>query len=111
MISNIGRRKVLAQFARCYLSLHTGEPGEGGENVVGTRQLFEGMLMEGELTNVAEQISFEGLNGLTLTHLGFWDAASGGNFLGHTALEIPVKLEYGAEIAFAPMSIFVTVNS
>ena len=75
-----------------YISLHTGDPGETGANEVASsltgyaRKLHTSFTTasSGTLSNSGD-ITFATIthssNSATVTHVGIWDSASGGNFI------------------------------
>jgi hypothetical protein len=68
-----------------YVSLHTADPGEDGSNEVTggsyARQSGSfGAPSAGAIANDA-QIQFTSMPACTVSHVGIWDAVSGGNFL------------------------------
>jgi len=73
-----------------YISLHTADPGETGANEVAggsyARQSGSfGASSNGTISNDA-QIEFTSMPAVTVTHVGVWDALSGGNFIMKAAL-------------------------
>jgi hypothetical protein len=104
-LSVYARNKILDNMLRgvafdptpVYISLHTGDPGVTGANEVtgGTyvRQASSSSnwsaAASAQSSNISS-ISFSGLTpALTITHVGMWDAVSGGNFLNGGALTAP----------------------
>jgi len=68
-----------------YVSLHTADPGEDGSNEVTggsyARQSASFDVAAGGATANSAQIQFTSMPACTVSHVGVWDAASGGNFL------------------------------
>lgn len=60
----------------------------------------------------ANQIAFSAVTGssVTVTHIGIYDAASGGNLLYHSALVASKTLQVGDVLQFAANSIAVTLK-
>ena len=80
-----------------YIALHTGDPGETGANEVSTsltgyaRKSHSSFTTasSGTLSNSGD-ITFATIthssNSATVTHVGIWDSASGGNFISGGAV-------------------------
>ena len=70
--------------AAVYVSLHTGNPGENGANEVTGGSYARKAVTFGAVSNKATSntaaIEFPGMPAATLTHVGLWDASSGGAF-------------------------------
>ena len=68
-----------------YVSAHTADPGGTGasEGVGGSYARVAGTFdaPSSRATANTDIIDFEGMPAATITHVGVWDAASGGNFL------------------------------
>ena len=76
--------------ANPYVSLHTADPGETGASEVSggsyaRQQAAFDAAVSGASTN-SSNIDFAAMPVATVTHIGIWDALSGGNFLYHGAL-------------------------
>jgi len=73
-----------------YVSLHTADPGLTGASEVGggsyARQSVAFSAASGGSTSNTAAVRFEDMPGVTVTHVGIWDAVSGGNFLYGDAL-------------------------
>src|SRR5579871_4513941 len=93
--------------ATVYLSLHTADPGLTGANEVAGNAyartaIAMGAPSGGSGSNAA--LVFPAptpANWGTVTHIGFWDAASNGNFLGGVALTNQVATSIGVPVDFA----------
>lgn len=68
-----------------FISLHTADPGETGANEVAggsyARQQAAFGAAAGGATDNNANIDFATMPAATITHVGVWDAVSGGNFL------------------------------
>lgn len=73
-----------------YVSAHTAAPGESGINEVSggsyARQSMSVAAAASSARDSSSQPAIPIPAGTTVTHTGIWDAASGGNFLGYSAL-------------------------
>ncbi len=71
--------------ATVYTSLHTADPGEtGASEATGgsyARQSTAFNVAAAGLSDNSANIVFTSMPAATLTHVGLWDASSGGNFL------------------------------
>lgn len=86
--------------AAFYVKLHTADPGATGANAAfgdTTRKAatFAAAAADGTITTSADMnwtnVSANG----TVTHVSFWDASSGGNFLGSDDLAVSRTLAIG----------------
>lgn len=73
-----------------YISLHTADPGETGINEVTggsyARQSASFNVAASGATANSGVVDFISMPAVTVTHIGLWDAATGGNFLWGGAL-------------------------
>lgn len=74
--------------AAVYASLHTASPGDNGANeVAGGAPAYARKQMTWNApaggTMDGDSVTFDVPAGTTVTHVGFWDAAAAGNFLGY----------------------------
>jgi hypothetical protein len=73
-----------------YVSLHTGDPGETGTSEVAggsyARQSGSFAVASGGSCDSDAVLTFADMPAETVTHVGVWDAVSGGNFLWGGAL-------------------------
>lgn len=72
-----------------YMSLHTADPGENGTSeVTGGAPAYSRQVVSfnpaasGNLDS-SNQPVFNVPSGVTITHVGFWDSSSGGDFLAY----------------------------
>ena len=82
-----------------YVSLHTSNPGENGASEVtgGTYSRTVASFSAGANKTTSNDviIEFDGMPATTVTHIGLWDAASGGNFWWGGALTASKTLTAG----------------
>lgn len=88
-----------------YVSLHTADPGETGASEAAggsyARQSSTyGAAAAGQVANDAA-INFTSMPAATITHVGIWDAVSGGNFLWGGALSVSRTISSGGTAQFA----------
>lgn len=81
-----------------YISLHTGDPGLDGSNEVTggsyVRKTSTFSSADGNATANTAAIEYAGMPAATVTHVGVWDAESGGNYLWGAA--VTASKTYGA---------------
>lgn len=106
--THLMRTGTWAKSTARYFSLHTADPGDTGTSEVTggsyARQQRDaadanwsaGTATDGTTLNVAA-ITFPApsANWGVVTHVGMWDAVSGGNFMGAGALAIPKTINNG----------------
>lgn len=94
VFSNDGKNSLLDGFAAdaIYASLHTADPSTTGANeVTGGSPAYSresvswAAAASGALTTNA-QIVFDVPASTTITHVGFWSAATNGTFYGHVTI-------------------------
>lgn len=85
-----------------YVSLHTADPGEtGASEVTGASYARQQVAAAGwavaasGATSNLNVIQFVSMPAVTVTHVGIWDALSGGNFLWGGALTASRVVEAG----------------
>lgn len=87
-LSEYARNKLMDSLLAggVFMSLHTDEPGLSGANEVAgqsySRQIADAFSVAkaGEKTSTSD-ITFDNMPGVTVTHIGVWDAKAGGNFV------------------------------
>lgn len=103
-----------------FLSLHTADPGDGGASevtTVGSAYARQSV----PFTNTGANPTIAQNNALvqfatatagwgTLTHVGIWDAATGGNFLMSATINTPKAVLTGDVVRFLANSILVGTN-
>lgn len=99
-----------------YISLHDGDPGEAGASEItagafsyARQQAAFGSPGSGATEN-AGAISWTNLPAKTLTHVGVWDAVSGGNFLWGGALNTSKITNAGDTFTINAGSLDVTLD-
>jgi len=105
--------------ANVYLSLHTADPtedgnvGEVGTGVNYTRQeLSFGAASSGSITTDAA-VTFDpctNTNWGTITHIGIWDASSGGNMLFKGAVTSQKLIEVGDTFQVSTGNLTITLD-
>lgn len=87
-LSTIGKNVLLDGLTAVYASLHSGSPGTNGANELtggspayARKELTMGAA-SGGVRSASNQPTFDIPAGETVAHVGFWDAATAGNFLG-----------------------------
>src|SRR3954468_19028086 len=83
-----------------HASIHTGDPGATGAGEVAggsyTRQLITWLDASNGTKSAVGVLTFQIPAGTTITHLGTWNAATGGTFAGGQALTAPQAFLVGA---------------
>jgi hypothetical protein len=99
-----------------YLALFTAAPNDaGGGTEVSTggygRQTIAFTAASGGTTSNSADVSFtaSGANYGTVTHIGIFDASSGGNLLWHGAMSASKTVEDGDTITFATGNVDLTL--
>ena len=99
-----------------YLALHTADPtdaGSGAEVSGGSyaRQAcaFDAAHATNGNTANTDAESFTVMPACTVTHIGLWDASSGGNLLYHTAVDTDKAVLAGDTISVAAGAVTVTL--
>jgi hypothetical protein len=94
-LSNSGKNALLTGFAgqAAFASLHTADPGTtgttevaGGTPAYARKTITWGTPASGSVTTGGALV-FDVPGSTTITHLGYWTAATGGTFLGSRALD------------------------
>ena len=82
-------RGVVADIDTPHVSLHTASPGDTGANEVSggspayARKAITFNAASGGSLDSSNAPVFDVPAGTTVTHVGFWDASTAGNFLGY----------------------------
>ena len=99
--------------ATVYLTLFVGSPtdaGTGGTEVNVTRQAVTfGAAASGTVSN-SSSVSFTSMPAVTVTHIGVFDASSGGNLLLHGALSSSVVAASGDTFTIATNDLDITLD-
>ncbi len=100
ILNALCRNVAWSQPAAFYIKLHTGDPGAAGTaNAFGdaTRKAatFSAAASDGTITTSAD-INWTNVSAAgTVSHVSFWDASTGGNFLGSDDLATARALSIG----------------
>ena len=92
IINKVLRNTNFTSAANIYVSVHTADPGETGANensaYDGDRKAvtFDAPSAGSGVTQNAGSVTFANMPAITVTHIGLWDATTGGNFLWGNAL-------------------------
>lgn len=90
VIDVVLRNSAFSSAAALYVSLHTATPGEDGSNensaYDGDRKSVTFDAPSSGLSTNAGSVTFANMPAITVTHIGIWDAATGGNFIWGAAL-------------------------
>lgn len=102
--------------ASVYVSLHTADPGEtgvseasGGPGPYARQQAAFNAAVSGVSLNTAV-VTFTGLPAATITHVGLWDAVSGGNFLWSGAFSSSQAVLLGNTLTIAAGALAVSME-
>jgi hypothetical protein len=87
-----------------YLSLHDGDPGTNGSNELSAspyarQETAFDAASGGQCVN-SNQETFDIGESTTVSHVGLWDASTGGNFLWRGTLDLNKNVEDGDQILF-----------
>lgn len=108
------RNVAWTQPAAFYVKLHTGDPGSAGTaNAAGntTRKLAAfGAASAGSLTTSGDLAWTAVGTAETYSHVSFWDAVTGGNFLGSDALDVARTVAIGDNFTIAAGSLTVALS-
>ena len=99
--------------ATVYLAWYVGRPtdaGSGGAEVAVTRQAATFGAASGGSVSNSSSISFTSMPAVTVTHLGVFDASSGGNQLFHGALSASVVSASGDTFTIAANDLDITLD-
>jgi len=92
-------RSVAYDVTAFYVKLHTGDPGAAGtSNAAGetTRKLATFSAASGGAITTSAALAWTNVPAAeTISHVSFWDASSGGTFLGSDDLATPRLLAIG----------------
>lgn len=99
IINKILRNTDFAHPEQLYVSLHTGDPGDTGANEV-EGEGYERIPVtfaepENKLSSNLEDIEFVNMPTCTITHIGLWDAKTGGEFWWAGSLGAAKDLQSG----------------
>jgi len=99
------------------VKLHTGDPGSAGTanaSAETSRKAATFSAASGGAITTSGQLDWTswpvGANGEVITHVSFWDATSGGNFLGSDALNASRTMNTGDTLSIAAGDIDLTLT-
>ena len=91
VISKVLRNTNFTPASTIYVSIHTANPGETGANensaYTGDRKSVAFDAPSNGTTQNTGAVTFASMPAITVTHIGLWDAATGGNFIWGGALD------------------------
>lgn len=94
-------------YTNIYVSLHTVDPGDNGASeVVGgsyarkETDITSWTAAAAKTVNLDEVLEYIDMPGLTVTHIGLWDATTAGNFLWGGALAESKTIPVGETLRF-----------
>lgn len=100
-----------------YLAIFTADPTDAGTGTECSytgyaRQAMAFGTISGGAVSTSSTINYPAMVGsdITVTHLGIYDAASGGNLLYHTALDVSKILQADDVASFASGEVTVTLT-
>ncbi len=97
-----------------YISLHTADPGETGASEVSggsyARQSGTFIAASGGTLDNDAIMDFTDMPAVTVTHMGVWDAASGGNFLWGGVLVASKTVNAGDTFRFPVGNLDINLN-
>lgn len=97
-----------------YVSLHAGDPGQTGANEVTgggySRKLATFSAAANKATSNTTDIEFPDMPTATITHVGLWSAASGGNFWWGGSLTVSKALTTGDTLKIPAGDLDVTLT-
>lgn len=106
-------------FSNLYVSLHTADPGDTGTDEVGAGDYSRVSTTTGADWDTPASDQFDNANEITfgvatsnwgtVSHVGIWDASSGGNFLLGTALDASKSIDTDDEARFQAGNLSFTV--
>ena len=86
-----------------WVSLHTGDPGNDGSSEIATAReqvSFAGPVTIDNAIQSSNEVSFASTTGGNISHLGLWDAQTGGKFLYGGPLSVMRPLLVNEGITF-----------
>jgi hypothetical protein len=98
------RSQVWSEPAELWVKLHTADPGTGATAPASNTTRQEGTFSAasgGAITTSADCTWTSVSATETYSHVSFWDASTGGNFLGSDALETPRGVTAGDNFTIA----------
>ena len=100
-----------------YISLHSADPGDTGASEISGGSYARAAtdstfwtLAAGKLVDLDTAIEFSDMPGDTVTHIGLWDAATGGNFLWGGTLTESKTVPAGETLRFKATDITAQID-
>jgi hypothetical protein len=113
LLDHVLRNVSYTPVTTVYLALYAGSPTDassGGSEVAVTRQAITfGAASSGTVSN-SSSISFASMPAVTVTHVGVFDASTGGNLLIHGALASSVIAASGDTFTIAVNDLDITLD-
>lgn len=95
---------VSVSYTNLYISLHSADPGDTGasEVAISRKETATGDWATASFKSSATVSPFEysSMPAVTVTHIGLWDAATGGNFLWNGELAVAKTVPAGETLRF-----------
>lgn len=114
LLDHVLRNAAYTPPATVYASLHTADPGETGANEVTggsyARKSMTFAAASGGAAAISADLNFTGMPAVTVTHMGIWDAVSGGNFLFGGQLSASKVVGAGSTFSIATGNLTVTLD-
>lgn len=83
-----------------WLSIHSGDPGTTGASEEESRQDISFASAAGGSSDSSNEVTFQISGTKTISHVGLWDAETGGTFLWRGVLDASKAVEDGDELVF-----------
>lgn len=104
VIDHMLRGQAFTPPSTIYVSLHTADPGDAGANEVTgggyARQAVTLAAAANKATSNTAVIEFTNMPAVTITHVGIWNAPTGGNLLMYGPLTTPKTVNAGDTVRF-----------
>jgi len=110
-ILNLYRATNITAPSQIFIKLHTGDPGAAGASnasAVTTRNQATWSAPSGNAIALSALATWAMTASETISHLSFWDASSGGNFLRSAALSAGVAVVNGSTLQVTQLTVAVT---
>ena len=106
--TDIARNIMLDAFpSTVWLSLHNANPGESGSNAlpgVARQSVTLDNAVAGARSST-DVLEYDLSSGDSVTHVGFWSAQTGGNFLGYSVVTPSITLAQDGPVRLVDVSI------
>jgi hypothetical protein len=114
MLNALGRNVAWTQPSAFWVKLHTGDPGSAGtSNAAGNttrKQATFSAASAGSMTTSADLAWTSVGTAETYSHVSFWDASSGGTFLGSDDLAVARTVAVGDNFTILAGSVTVALT-